>query len=881
MANENSNDYNGYRFLLDAKNSRQYAIRYENGRVKPPLQVFAGNVEDGGFKPNEKVYAFDDDVQIKIAPGGKATASTVAYQITTDETGRPRNLKQIGVEFDVTVEATDASAKVKYTMTPESVRKLADPDNTFDTAFPKSFSDSINPKDPGLTRADGTVSASPALIQQLPFPPHHDGEAFIARLNIDKTQGANTNTFNTAANPAIPEPPKNPKITDAQLEQALRDYTTDLTEIDANGKADPVVGRDDEVKNALRILSRRKKANVAFTGEAGVGKTAMFSGVAHAINEGGADVPDTLKNARVLQLDIQKMLAGAKFKGQFEERLKPVIDGLQEREGWFKGRKIILALDEIHNQLGAGKNADDSSSAGNIMKPFLVSRGTSIMGTTTGDEYRKYIEKDSALQRRFQEMVLDPPNRDATLFIVKKLWPGIKAHHGLAHDIEPRDMEYLVDMTNRYAPSEAQPSKAESALDDAAANAKQRHSDKIERQDIVNAVAAMSKLSADFLSQNDADRFLKMETELPNEVLGQPGIQRVVDGLIGSRSGLADPNQPWAAFVFQGPTGTGKTELAKALSRYLFGSEDALIQLNMADYSEKHTVSRLIGAPPGYVGFEDSEPALTERIKRRPYSILLLDEIEKAHPDVFNVLLPVLNDGKMTDNHGKKILFNNVIVIMTTNLGAKEAMQLLNGGGTGEIGIDSNTDVSQATPEEQEEALSNIYARERKKFFRPELINRIEELGGFVTFIPLATEVIDKLVHREVEKVNKRLSDPTGAVALNPALKDVVIEVGADAKIQLSAEGYKPDMGARPLRKVVREKVSNPLGKWLMANKERIADFVKENGSAKIIINKLPSKDVPFEPELVVNTQAVTVSNDNAAATPAAATKKKRHSLKP
>ena len=213
MANENSNDYNGYRFLLDAKNSRQYAIRYENGRVKPPLQVFAGNVEDGGFKPNEKVYAFDDDVQIKIAPGGKATASTVAYQITTDETGRPRNLKQIGVEFDVTVEATDASAKVKYTMTPESVRKLADPDNTFDTAFPKSFSDSINPKDPGLTRAGGTVSASPALIQQLPFPPHHDGEAFIARLNIDKTQGANTNTFNTAANPAIPEPPKNPKIT--------------------------------------------------------------------------------------------------------------------------------------------------------------------------------------------------------------------------------------------------------------------------------------------------------------------------------------------------------------------------------------------------------------------------------------------------------------------------------------------------------------------------------------------------------------------------------------------------------------------------------------------------------------------------------------------
>lgn len=879
MANEdNDNGYHGNRFLLDASNSRQYVVRYDNGKVAPPLQAYSGNGTDGGFKASERVFAFDDEVQIKVQPGGKATASTVAYQITTDDTGKPRNLKQIGVEFDIQFTIGNASAEVRYVLTADSEKKLEDAG--FEDNFPKSFKSSLDPNDPGIIRSGVSPSVSPALVQQLPFPPHHDGEAFIARMNADK-QGNNTKgEFNKNSNPAIPEPPKNPKITDAQLEQALREYTDDLSEKAKNGKLDPVVGRDQEVKDTLRVLSRRQQGNIAFTGDAGVGKTAMFRGVAQAINDGNENVPDSLKNSRVLQLDIQKMLAGAKFKGQFEERLKPVIDGLQEREGWFKGKKIIIAIDEIHNQLGAGKNGDDAGSAGNMMKPFLVSRGISVMGTTTGEEYRNFIEKDNALARRFQQKVLAPPNREDTLYIVSKLWPGIKAHHGISTDLSKEDLSYIVDMTNRYAPAIAQPSKAETALDDAAAAAKQRHSDVIERQDIVAAVSQMSKLSVDFLSQNDADRFLKMEKDLPNEVLGQPGIQRVVDGLIGSRSGLADPNQPWASFVFQGPTGTGKTELAKALSRYLFGTEEAMIQLNMGEFSEKHTVSRLIGAPPGYVGFNDAEPALTERIRQRPYSILLLDEIEKAHPDVFNVLLPILNDGKMTDNRGKTVLFNNVIVVMSTNLGAKEAMAYLNGAGTGEIGIDSATSGLHSSPEEQEQALGAIYARARKGFFRPEMVNRIEELGGFITFIPLAAEVIDKLVHREVDKVNKRLSDPTGAVALNPSLKDVTVEVGADAKVQLSAEGYKPDMGARPLRKVVREKIANPLGKWLMANKDKIAEFVKENGKSKIVIDKLPSKEVPFEPKLVaVAPEAVTVSNDNAAAP--AAKGKKRHSLKP
>lgn len=879
-------NFTGFKYLLDAGNSRQYAVRYEDGSAKSPLQVFAQDQREAGFGKNERIFAFDDDSQHSVGADGKVLLNTTAYQINTNEEGRPSKLLQVDVSYELQFAVKNGKPEGTYVLTAASKEGIEE--MGLDASFPTTFKADLDPSDPGLIKGpNGNFKVSPALVQHLPFPPHQDGSAFIARMSVQQNPTTQepkvlpknpSTTFNGSANgnPAKPQPPKNPKITDAALEQALREYTEDLTEKAKNGKLDPVVGRDDETKNTLRILSRRKQASVAFTGDAGVGKTAMFSAISQAIVDKSPDVPESLEGARVLQMDIQKMLAGAKFRGQFEERLKPIIDGLQEREGWFKGQKIIIAIDEIHNQLGAGKNGDDAGSAGNMMKPFLVSRGISVMGTTTGEEYRKHIEKDPALARRFQQMVLGQPNREATLFITEKLWPGIKAHHGITEDISKKDLEYIVDMTNRYAPAISQPSKAETALDDAAANAKQRHSNVLERQDIVAAVAQMSKLSVDFLSQNDSDRFLKMEKELPEQVLGQPGIQRVVDGLIGSRSGLSDPNQPWAAFVFQGPTGTGKTELSKALARYLFGDEGALIQLNMGDYAEKHTVSRLIGAPPGYVGFEDSEPALTERIRQRPYSILLLDEIEKAHPDVFNVLLPVLNDGVMTDNHGKKVLFNNVIVVMTTNLGAKEAMAYLNGGSGGDFGIDTASNGRTATAEEQEEKLSGIYAKKRKEFFRPEMINRIEELGGFVTFIPLAQEVITKLVSREIEKVNKRLSDPTGALALNPSLKDVTIEVGADARIQLAAEGYKPDMGARPLRKVVREKISNPLGKWLMANKENIAEFVEKNGPAKIVINKLPTKESGFEPELVATTVTAEVSNDNKAQAAAPAKKNKR-----
>lgn len=887
MAYEDDNDrFHGFLYLVDAKNSRQYALRYDHGRVKPPI-VFAADEREQGFKANEKVFAFDDEIERVQTPEGRTRLRVNAHQFDIGPDAKPLGVKQEFIDYDaiVTPDIANSRIVVEYVLTDESKKRLINRDEPFAKDFPVSFSDDIKLPSPGVKiGADKRIIVDPVLIKNMPFPPHHDGGAYVARMNVEETPGNTSVTSvldptpepanDPSSKPATPRPtpsftrnagtttsPKKYKVSDSAIEAAIRQFTTDITELATEGKLDPVVGRDAETDQALMVLSRRKQSSLCFIGEAGVGKTAMFSAVAQRIAS-GENIPEDLQGARVLQLDLQAMNAGAKFRGEFEGKLKPLIDGLQEREGYLRGRKILLSIDEIHSQLTSGK-AEGGTDAGNMMKPFLTSRGISVMGTTTNEEYRKHIEKDPALSRRFEPVVLEEPSYADTLVIAKRIWPNIRDHHRLTEDLSDDDFEYIVSMTNRYAPNEAQPSKTEKVLDSAGANAKFRHATSISKEDVTKAIAQMSGLSVDFLNQSDSERFLKLETELPTKILGQPGLATVTDGIIGARSGLGNPDQPWGAFVLQGPTGTGKTETCKELARYLMGDEKALIKLDMSEYAEKHTVSRLIGAPPGYVGFEDAEPALTERIRRRPYSILLLDEIEKAHADVFNVFLSILNDGKLEDNKGKTVLFNNVIIVMTTNLGAEEAMNYIEGKG----GMSFGGGAGAKDPIKMQEDLTDIYKKARSKLFRPEMINRLNKMGGFVTFIPLQPEHILTLVDRELENINKRISSKTGM-----GLKGVTMEVAPEVKVQLAKEGYNAAMGARPLQEVVQKKIQNQLGRWLMTHKKEVLAYAAEHGGAKIVIKALDHvRNMTLEEAL--QPPATVATNDNATPAVVSATK--------
>jgi len=854
MSNESS--YHGYRYLVDVKTTRQYAIQYNNGRPSAVYAYSGAEARQDSLVANETIIAYDDDQDVEDRGSEGRFLNTLAYKIDIGSNGKPVGLKSQPVSFKMTAVADTKQpgfAKVTYTMTEESMKELKA--SGFDTTKMTSSFFHI-----------GKVTSKSFFV-----PPKHEGGAYVARSFLETPDLGGNDNYDTGRKDssldnqkgAIVPRPSNPrknfnqkvntskkyKIPDRTIEAVIKEYCHDYTEDAVNGTLDPIIGRSDEVDKALKVLTRRKQSSLCFTGDAGVGKTAMFSAVAQRLAD-DETLPESLSNSRVLELDLQAMNAGAKYRGQFEERLKPLIDGLKERGGVLGGRKIILAIDEIHSQLTAGK-AEGGTDSGNMMKPFLTAKGISVMGTTTDAEYKKHIEKDSALASRFERFRLEPPDTKHTVQIIKKLWPLTKEHNSIAHDLSDEDFSYIVTMTNRYALQEAQPRKAEKVMNMAAASAEFNSRDQISREDIIAAVSQMSNLPADFLGQSDNERFLNLGKELSNKVLGQPGLQRIVDGLIGSRSGLTDEKQPWGCFVLQGPTGTGKTFTGQVLAEYLFGDPDAMVRLDMSEYSEKHSVSRLIGAPPGYVGFDSAEPALTEQIRKKPYCILFLDEIEKAHPDVFNTLLPILNDGKMTDNQGKTVLFNNVIVMMSSNAGAEKAMSLLSGGDNMGFG----GDVVDKDPEDMEKVLSKLYgeAMQQKNGgpFAPEMINRIEELGGFITFLPLDKKgAVATLTVREIDKVNVRLNSQAGA-----NLKNITLVVSDDVKTELSELGYNPAMGARPLRKVVREKIANPFAKWLMSNRPMVEAFIAKNGKSELLIDSLEG----FEPKL----QAVTPVNDN------------------
>jgi ATP-dependent Clp protease ATP-binding subunit ClpC len=644
------------------------------------------------------------------------------------------------------------------------------------------------------------------------------------------------------------------RITDQRAEskyRALERYSIDLSELARQGKLDPVIGRDDEIRRVMQVLNRRTKNNPVIIGEAGVGKTAIAEGLAQKI--AADDVPENLKGKRVLALDMGAMVAGSKFRGEFEERLKAVMDEIKRAQG-----EVIVFIDEIHQVMGAGA-AEGAIDASTMMKPALSRGELQCVGACTLDDYRQHIEKDPALERRLSPVYIDEPSPEDTIEMLKGLRPGYEAHHKVK--ITDEAIEAAVKLSSRYVTERFLPDKAIDLIDEAASKhvieaqalspelrETKGHIDELARQeeaasgrqdyeeavrikserlqlekeyetaksqweaeetinmtvsasDIASLVANMTGIPVDRLMEGEADKLLHMEESIHQRIVDQnEAVAAVSDAIRRARSGLKDPRRPIGSFVFLGPTGVGKTELAKALAEFMFDDEDAMVRIDMSEYQERHTVSRLIGAPPGYVGYEEGG-SLTEAVRRRPYRVVLFDEVEKAHADVFNILLQILEDGRLTDGHGRAVDFRNTVVIMTSNLGTAEFQRPT----VGFMPAERQT-------KSERERLRSAVEKALKEAFRPELLNRIDET---IIFEPLTEEDLKQVIELLINDVRKRLDERGVGLELTEAAKEALVK-----------EGFDPVFGARPLRRTVQRRVENPLSKRILAGEFGEGDTV-------------------------------------------------------
>ncbi|MGQ9863243.1 MAG: ATP-dependent Clp protease ATP-binding subunit [Bacteroidia bacterium] len=670
-------------------------------------------------------------------------------------------------------------------------------------------------------------------------------ESFRQHLEEGEIKGPRMSAF--SSDPSMdPEPPRRSSPRSMKSKTPILDnFGRDLTRLAEEGKLDPVIGRDKEIERVAQVLSRRKKNNPVLIGEPGVGKTAIVEGLALRIIQ--RKVSRSLFGKRIVSLDLAALVAGTKYRGQFEERMKSVLGELE------KNTDVILFIDEIHTIVGAG-GASGSLDASNIFKPALARGEIQCIGATTLDEYRKYIEKDGALERRFQKIIVDPPTEEETLQILNQLKEHYEAHHHVIYT--PQAIQACVRLSGRYISDRNFPDKALDVLDEAGARvymanievppyiveieqkiekvrtektqvvrnqryeeaarlrdlekrlaeqleeAKLRWEEELKNKrftvtedDVAWVVASMTGIPVQKIGEGDAKRLLHMQEEIGKLIIGQDeAISRTVRAIKRSRTGLKDPRRPIASFLFLGQTGVGKTELARVLAEYLFEGQQALIRLDMSEYMEKFAVTRLIGAPPGYVGYEEGGQ-LTEKVRRHPYSVILFDEIEKAHPDVFNILLQILDDGSLTDAMGRRVDFRNTIIILTSNIGAKELREF----GTG-IGFQTK-----ARQEKNYEAMKAVLEGALRKVFRPEFLNRIDDI---IIFNPLTKEHILKIVDVQLEKLLKRMEESGYVLELDPAVRDFIAE-----------KGFDEQFGARPLQRAIQRYIE-----------DKVADAIIQHG---------------------------------------------------